>query len=62
MVDHRAKLKTYTVYYICDKCGEDKMLPIGECLLVYPPLYPHKCCSCEYKKTFDVRYPYVVHE
>jgi hypothetical protein len=50
------------IEYECDTCSNGKMVDTGEAmLLVNPPLYPHKCDSCEVVANLNNRYPTVKH-
>ena len=56
----KTPVNTRMVEYVCDECGEGKMLQEGESVLaIYPPLYPHKCTNCGCIMNFYVKYPYV---
>lgn len=55
--------KCYEVYYICDNCGSDQVLPTGVCLMSSPPQYPHICKKCSTTYVFrNIRYPYIKYE
>ena len=44
----------------CPVCRNGWMRPNGIVLQGTPPQYPHKCTSCNYTATYQVRYPYII--
>lgn len=56
------EVKTSQVDERCPVCGQGWMRPTGIVLTSNPPQFPHKCTNCDYKQTYSVRYPYIVHE
>lgn len=55
-METRQEVKTYSVHYICDKCGNGEMFPTGISLTLMPPKYPHYC-KCGHVDTFSKIYP-----
>ena len=60
MGEMEQEVKTFVVGYLCDECGRGFMENNGECLYVYPPLYPHECSHCGDKVNFKVKYPQTI--
>ncbi len=58
-MEERKEVKTIRVNFKCPKCEKGFLIPTGTCLTSNPPVYPHKCNSCEYGENFSgVCYPY----
>lgn len=43
---------------LCPVCKKGWMRPTG--IVPLPGMYEHKCSVCEYKNTYNVRYPYTL--
>jgi transposase-like protein len=55
-------VQTQQVDERCPVCGQGWMRSTGIVLTSNPPLYPHKCTSCNYQQTYSVQYPYMIYE
>ena len=58
----KQEVKTIQIDYKCDDCINGKLIPNGITRMVFPPLYEHKCDSCDCIKEFNKCYPYFVNE
>ena len=61
-MESKVIVKTIQVDYECPFCYDGKLRPTSKVLLSHPPKYPHKCTKCDFKKTFNKTYPYIVYE
>jgi len=61
-METKKEVKTYSIDYVCEECGDGNMRPEGHVLTTYPARYPHKCTSCGHMETFKITYPHVITE
>lgn len=59
MVEIKRELRTYRVFYICDKCKKGKQVFQG---LASTEGYVHICEYCKHKQGLDAQYPYLEYE
>lgn len=52
----RNEVLTFIQHKECWKCTEGEMVFTGRSL-GYTPMFEHTCSKCEYKMSFDQRYP-----
>lgn len=59
----RYEVKTIQVDHVCPRldCG-GLLRPTGKIYGDYNKIYQHECNICNYRETFNVEYPYLVHE
>ena len=62
MSEVKTPVVAMNVEYICDECGEGRMIHTGVCLLSSPPQYPHQCNKCGHVKTLRECYPLIRYE
>ena len=62
MAEIEQEVKTFTVNYLCDECGEGYMESTGSILISNPPQYPHKCNACGSDRTFREKYPKTIYK
>lgn len=63
MPEQRCEVTTYAVDYICDQCNKGMLEPSDNIMLTCdPPLFNHKCNNCGLTRTFNERYPKIIHE
>lgn len=62
MIDYEKKteVKTILTRKYCECGGE--MIPNGDCLCCYPPLYSHTCNKCGNIAAYNDKYPKVEYE
>lgn len=54
------KAEAYAEIYVCDKCKTGEMKPTGENIwTVDPPLFKHKCDTCDEEKGLNEKYPVI---
>ncbi len=54
------EVKTNQVDQRCPECGNGWMRPNGVVQQTNPPQYEHTCTNCGAKRTYGMRYPYIV--
>lgn len=60
MPEIKKEVKTFNVEYICDSCGNGKMVDTGCHYWVedtLPESYVHECDACGDEKGFTCKYP-----
>lgn len=60
MIKKESEVKTVLTKMYCDCGGE--MLPNGNVLCSYPPLYTHECTKCGKTESYHDRYPKVTYK
>ena len=62
MPEIKLPVSVFQVEFICDVCGEGKMLPTGIMLPSKPEKYEHVCSYCNQKENFEKVYGQIVIE
>lgn len=56
------EVRVLKIDFECPKCEAGFLRPTGAALMSNPPIYPHKCNSCEYVQSFKHSYPIIRYE
>jgi len=63
MPEVEKRIYPYLVEMVCPKCGEGKMEPFGDSvLLTNPPKYPHECGACGHEENYTEKYPKIIYK